>query len=118
MRAVLLAKATDTNCAGRRSPSVLAHRPDFSDAPGGVADHRGPADHQQAPQVGVARLGDAALALLAAARILLRRQPEPGGEVPRGAEAGRVAHGGDDGAAVIGPSSPREVGAMPSRPLK
>lgn len=63
-----------------------------------MSDHGGGAENQQPAQVGVALLGDAALALLAPAAVLLGHQPDPGGEVPSRAELGGIAHAGHDGA--------------------
>ncbi len=54
------------------------------------------ADNQQATQVAVSLLRDTAKPGLAAGRMLLWRQPEPGGELPAGAELAWIGHGGSD----------------------
>jgi hypothetical protein len=47
----------------------------------GVADHRHGADHQHLAQIAIAGFGDAAKALLSAARVLPRYKSDPGREV-------------------------------------
>ena len=50
---------------------------------------------QKRPQVGVASLGDAAEVVLATARALSRRQPDPGAELRTVLELLEVAYGRD-----------------------
>ena len=50
------------------------------------ADQRGRADHKELSQVPVAHLGDVPETVLAAARVLRRCQPEPGGKLSTRAE--------------------------------
>ena len=52
----------------------------------GPADQRGRADHKELSQVPVAHLGDVPETVLSAARVLRRRQPEPGGKLSTRAE--------------------------------
>jgi len=56
----------------------------------GVSDDRRGPEHQQLAQPLVAGPADAAHALLAAAGVLARRQPDPGGQVAAGLELPRV----------------------------
>src|SRR4030088_1953567 len=86
MRAVLLAIASSTTLVGRRGEEgggasradlLLASRP---------AEMGARTMHQQAPDVAVSALGNMPEPLLAAARVLLRYQTKPGGELARRAE--------------------------------
>ena len=55
---------------------------------------RGRADHKELSQIPVAHLGDAAEPVLAAARVLRRCQPEPGGKLSTRAELSRIGNRG------------------------
>jgi hypothetical protein len=55
--------------------------------PTGPADHRAGTQDQQSPDGPLAPLRDGSQLVLAACRLLQRRQPKPGGEIPPGAEA-------------------------------
>ena len=63
----------------------------------GVADHRRRTEHKQPAQGSVTLLGDAALALLAAAAVLLGHQPDPGSKLAGEVELGGIGDGGHDG---------------------
>src|SRR5947209_7052389 len=54
--------------------------------PTGPADHRAGTQDQQSPDGPLAPLRDGSELVLAACRLLQRRQPKPGGEVPRSEE--------------------------------
>src|SRR6202030_2514032 len=56
----------------------------------GKLDHRGCAKHQQLAQPFIALARDPAQPGLAGGRVLLRRQPEPGGEMPPRFELARI----------------------------
>src|SRR5215211_7130648 len=88
MRAVLLARATVTSIRGLRGSrrATLA----------GPPHHGAGAQDEQAADGPLAHLRDGPELALAAGRLLQRRQPEPGGEVPPGAEALRRRHQGGD----------------------
>src|ERR671912_1189825 len=62
----------------------------------GPPDHRTGAQDEQAPDGALAHLRDGPELVLAPGRPLQRRQPEPGREVPPGAEALRRRHQGGD----------------------
>lgn len=85
----------------RHQPGRLAFQePVCPDADGGrpaprVADDGDGADDEQVPQITIPHLRDAGHPLLAAGRVLLGHQSEPGGELPSGAERAGVAHGGN-----------------------
>src|ERR1700732_4019280 len=85
------------------------------------------AHDEQFPQISIAHLRDAAQPLLAAGRVLSRRQAKKGGEITRGRESGDVLNAPGTLAAipeaVAGPkpgivirrraiSSPRAIAAM------
>ena len=93
MRAFLLASATTAFCQPERSRSAAAHWEILSCvcAPSSRPTSR---PGSAAAQVGVAALGDAAQAVLAAAGVLARRQAEPGAELRAVPELLEVAHGG------------------------
>src|SRR5258705_10137639 len=87
----------------------------------GIADDGHCAGVEQPPQVSLALLGDAAKPILAAGRVLLRHQPDPGGEIASRPERLPVADlgnqgGGDDRAArnLLQPPA-RLAGAMPGQ---
>ena len=92
MRAILLARATVTSMRGLRASIRASHEPAAAPRLAGPADHRAGAEDQQSPDGPLAHLRDGPELLLAAGRLLQRRQPEPGGEVPPGAEALRRRH--------------------------
>jgi hypothetical protein len=54
------------------------------------------AHDKQPPQISISLLRDTAQPRLAAGRLLLRRQAEPGGELPAGAELIGIGDGGGD----------------------
>ena len=90
----------------------------------GLLDHRGRPDHQHAAQGLVAGPGDPAQPRLAGGGMVLRRQPDPGRELPAGAEGlriGRLHHqhrGADRPDAGDLRQAPAElVGAMPGHQL-
>ena len=96
IRAILLARATAAIFADRRSissPARVARVPELLGAP----DHREGADDEQLSQIAVAGLADASQLLLAAARVLLGHQPDPGTEVAAGAEDLRIGDARDQG---------------------
>jgi len=64
--------------------------------PRAMAKRRAGAHDEQFAQVTIAHLGDAPEPLFAAGRILARRQPEGGSELPATGESTRLPHGGDD----------------------
>ena len=94
--ASLLASATAT----RRSGFLAQQRRDpggeSAVAFAGDAQRRGAPDHQHLSHVSVALLGDGAELLLAAARVLPRRQPKPRREVASRLEHARVRDAGGD----------------------
>jgi hypothetical protein len=59
----------------------------------GASDQRCCADDEEFAQVLVAHLGDATEFFFAAARVLKWCQPEPGCELPPGAELARIGNG-------------------------
>src|SRR3954454_14734439 len=67
-----------------------------SPTPTGPADHRAGTQDQQSPDGPLAHLRDGSELVLAPCRLLQRRQPKPGGEVPPGAETLRRRHQGGD----------------------
>src|SRR6266446_9248222 len=86
-----------------------------------IADDGHCAGDEQPSQVSIALLGDAAKPILAAGRVLLRHQPDPGGEIASRPERLPVADlgnqgGGDDRAArnLLQPPA-RLAGAMPGQ---
>src|SRR5689334_3894220 len=94
MRAILLASATAATLAGRRSskrqPWTMRGSVRL-----GVSDHGQGSDGQQRAQVAVPMLGDAAEPFLAAARVLLRDQADPGSQIPARLEGLRIGDAGD-----------------------
>ena len=80
--------------------------------------------HQQAPDVAVSALGNMPEPLLAAARVLLRYQTKPGGELARRAELSGIADARHDGGrgnqadpGDLGQSPACFTGAMPGEKL-
>jgi hypothetical protein len=61
----------------------------------GISDHRERARCEQAPEIAITLLTDAAELLLAAARVLLREQPDPGREVATRSERFRIGNASD-----------------------
>ena len=79
IRAILLASATAATLVGRRSINRPSHGRLVPCC--GVADDGHGAGDQQPSQVSIALLGDAAKPVLAAGRLLLGHQPDPGSKI-------------------------------------
>src|SRR4029077_5683390 len=90
----------------------------------GITDDRGAPSREQAAQIAIALLADTAEPVLAAARVLLRHEPDPGREVPPRSEGLRVCNTGDqsggqrraDAGYLIEPSA-RLIGSVPGHDL-
>src|SRR5207249_7999638 len=61
----------------------------------GIADDGERAGGEQAAQIAIALLADTAELVLAPARVLLRHEPDPGGEVPSRSKSLRIGDAGD-----------------------
>src|SRR3954469_4069216 len=77
--AILLASATAATFVGRRANNAVSQGRCLADF--GVTDHGQRAGGEQTTQVAIALLADTAELVLAAARVLLRHEPDPGREV-------------------------------------
>ncbi len=101
MRAVLLAMATVTTRAGRRSSNALIHEAD-GDVLVRARRITEVANDQQLAQVAVALLGDAPEPVFTAGGVLARDQTQEGGELAAGVEGRgiddrrRQGRGGND----------------------
>src|SRR5215510_3927074 len=62
----------------------------------GISDDGKSAGREQAAQIAIAMFADAAELVLAAARVLLRHEPDPRREVSPGSESLRVSDAGDE----------------------
>src|SRR6516162_4667168 len=90
----------------------------------GITDDRECAGREQAAQIAIALLADTAEPVLAAARVLLRHEPDPGREVPTRSEGLRVGNTGDqssgqcraDARDLIEPFA-RLIGSVPGHDL-
>ena len=90
----------------------------------GITDDRECASREQAAQIAIALLADTAEPVLAAARVLLRHQPDPGREVPSRSESLRICNAGDqsggqrrtDAGYLIEPFA-RLIGSVPGHDL-
>src|SRR3981189_2353842 len=94
MRAILLASTTVTSLAGFLASSHPVET--AGHVPALVTNEPGGADHQQAPEVAVAGLGDGTQSFLAAGRVLSRHHPQPGRKLAPGLEGGWIGHAGYD----------------------
>src|SRR5262245_40891938 len=81
--------------AGRRASSPVSPGPMPGAMDPGIADHGERASREQAAQIAIALLADAAKPVLAAARVLLRHEPDPGREVPPRSEGPGIGNTGD-----------------------
>ena len=91
VRAILLASATATSLRGLRCEQLQQpFRGLLVSWPDGEPDHGGRSGHQQSAQPFIAGAADPAHALLAAGRMLLRRQADPGRQVAAGFEFRRI----------------------------
>src|SRR4051794_25665291 len=93
MRAVLFARATVAPWRGGRASQPGDPHPRHLMAATPMHGGAGTVD-QQLAQIRVAALADPAEPLLAAARMLLWNQADPGGKVPPRSEESRIADGG------------------------
>ena len=79
--AILLASATAATFVGRRANNAVSQGRLLGAVDFGVTDHGQRAGGEQTTQVAIALLADTAELVLAAARVLLRHEPDPGREV-------------------------------------
>ena len=96
IRAILLASATAATFVGRRSINRASHGR-FRAVLSRVPDDSHGAGDQQPSQVAIALFGDTAEPILAAGRMLLGHQSDPGGEIAPGAERLPIADLGNQG---------------------
>src|SRR6516162_5731865 len=84
--ASLLASAMAATLVGRRANNAVSQGrcPGAMDL--GIADHGERASREQAAQIAIALLADAAKLVFTPARVLLRHKPNPGREVPSRSE--------------------------------
>lgn len=95
MRACFAASATLALWKPRRAGSRCTHWLLVSSRFGVADQHRAGAMHEQGAQIAIAALGDPAMAGHAAARVLARDQPQPGGELPAVGKIASIADRGD-----------------------
>ena len=94
--AILLASAMAATFVGRRVSKTGWSQGRCLGAMGfGVADHRQRAGREQAAQIAIAAFADTAKPILAAARVLLGDEPNPGREVPSRPESPRISDAGN-----------------------
>ena len=115
MRAILLASATRTSIGGLRATMRAIHDPAGAPLRATQSKTAVRADDQQAAQRSLAHLRGGAQLLLAAGRMLQRREPDPGGKVPAALERlsrwrkGRQSHCGDRADSRNGHQPPRRL---------
>src|SRR4051812_42318212 len=93
-RAARLAMATVTSRSGLRASRALMRGSAEVGVVPVASDKRGHAGDQKTAQVLIAHLGDPTEALLAAAGVVQRCQPEPSRELTPGAELSGIRDGG------------------------
>src|SRR4029453_3226529 len=88
----------------------------------GIADHSKCAGRKQAAQISITALGDAAELFLAAARALLRHEPDPSGKVASRSKSSRVGNARHQAGSQRRPDArdlvkplARLIGSMPSQ---
>jgi hypothetical protein len=84
---------SDLGRSPRQQPREPGPMPGAMDP--GIADHGERASREQAAQIAITLLADAAKPVLAAAGVLLRHEPDPGREVPPRSEGPGIGNAGD-----------------------